>query len=570
MFVGLFRSTRGNADVHSRQSNAAVGFAIGLGLATIGLVWFAYVASREWQRGTDLLQQRRAAEALALAHAAIVRDMKGAWLDLMVPISILDLDGEPPYDLMQHTAQTFAKFPYPESVVVWKGDAPSPQSFVFNRSDRQPNWDHSIRSDDPFPVVMLHDPPALAPVIELARQLTKQTQPYALFETTIDGQPYQVVAHLMFAPQPPHALARLVAITVNLNWVRDQYFGPLLAQIGRIGGADDSFTLAVLDEKGVPMAKSGRLQPDQPQNRRRFPFVFLDQNMLLSSTAERKRPEEFSVAIYENPGATAQAALTGTSRMLALIALTALASVIALLQTVRAVRANVRLASMKSDFVSAVTHELKTPVATMRLVGDTLARGRYSTPEAVREYAGLLSQEAARLTHSIDHLLTYARYADVESPRELERVSIDLIDLVDDAVDRFRPALAESGFVATVDVPRELPRVSVDARAVTQVLEIVLDNAIKYSGDARALEIAARLDGEFVKLTTTDHGIGIHPDDLSHVCERFFRGRNAETTGSGLGLAIAQRIMRHHGGDLRFRSVLGAGTEVDVLIPVAR
>jgi len=71
-------------------------------------------------------------------------------------------------------------------------------------------------------------------------------------------------------------------------------------------------------------------------------------------------------------------------------------------------------------------------------------------------------------------------------------------------------------------------------------------------------------------LTTTDHGIGIHPDDLSHVCERFFRGRNAETSGSGLGLAIAQRIMQHHGGDLRLRSVLGAGTEVDVLLPVAR
>jgi len=280
-------------------------------------------------------------------------------------------------------------------------------------------------------------------------------------------------------------------------------------------------------------------------------------------------PRDFSVRVYGYPTATAQAALTGASRMLALIALAAIASVIALLQTVRAVRASVRLASMKSDFVSAVTHELKTPLATVRLVGDTLARGSYTSPEAIQEYARLLSQEASRLSQSIDHLLTYARYADDESPKQLERVSIDLSDLVEDALDRFRPTLVEGGFVTTVDVPRELPRVFADPRAVTQVLEIVMDNAIKYSGDARALEIAACPQASLVQLTITDHGIGIHPDDLSHVRERFFRGRNVRGSGSGLGLAIAQRILQHHGGDLRIRSKVGTGTEVDVLLPIA-
>src|SRR5262249_32434014 len=114
MFWRRFASGRTDAtDRHSRQWYEAVVFSFTFVPAhPAGLVWFAYGATREWRRGTDLLQERQASEALALAHAAIIRDMKGAWLDLIVPINDLDLDAEPPYDLMQHTAQTFAKFPY--------------------------------------------------------------------------------------------------------------------------------------------------------------------------------------------------------------------------------------------------------------------------------------------------------------------------------------------------------------------------------------------------------------------------------------------------------------------------
>ena len=141
-------------DASTRQWRAAIVFAIGLCVATAALVWFAYDATRQWQHGTELLQERREAEALALAQAALVRDMRGAWAGLIVPIDHPALDEEPPYDLLHRTAETFAKFPYAESIVVWKGDEPSPRSYVFSRSDRQPGWDHEVHSDDPFPVLM--------------------------------------------------------------------------------------------------------------------------------------------------------------------------------------------------------------------------------------------------------------------------------------------------------------------------------------------------------------------------------------------------------------------------------
>src|SRR5439155_6661572 len=99
-----------------------------------------------------------------------------------------------------------------------------------------------------------------------------------------------------------------------------------------------------------------------------------------------------------------------TRQMFFLMALATIISTTALLLTVRAVRSSAALASMKSDFVAAVTHELKTPVAAIRLVGDTLAQRRYESIDTVAEYAQLLSHEAARLSRSIDGLLTYSKY----------------------------------------------------------------------------------------------------------------------------------------------------------------
>jgi signal transduction histidine kinase len=566
MFVPLFtRRAPHERDAHSRQWHTAVVFAIGLCVATAGLVWFAYIATRQWQRGTEQLQEQRAAEALALAHAAVIRDMKGAWVSLIVPINNNALDEDPPYDLLHRSAQVFAKFPYVESVMIWKGDAAA-RTYAFSRSDRRPPWDQSVHSGDPFPVLMQEDVVALEPVVEAARLLPGGTVPFAWFEMTIAGVPYQIVAHVFFDQRPPHALTRIVALTINLAWVRQNYFKPLLTQISSIGAVDESLVLAVTDDQGSLVAATGVPGSSGAELERRFPFIFLEPAALNATGSSRPLVKEFAVHVQRSRSVTSQAAFSGAFRILVLIALTAIVSVVALLQTVRAVRASVRLASMKSEFVSAVTHELKTPLVTVRLVADTLATGRYGSTENIQEYARLLSQQTSRLSQSIDHLLTYARYTDETAPISFEPVFIDLADVVEDALERFRPTLVERGFELHIDVPPRLHRAYVDPRAISQVLEIVLDNAIKYSTEQRAITITAREERPYLVLTIADRGVGIHADDLAHVRERFFRGRNADASGSGLGLAIADRIMTRHGGSLRIHSSPGAGTRVDLYL----
>ena len=133
---------------------------------------------------------------------------------------------------------------------------------------------------------------------------------------------------------------------------------------------------------------------------------------------------------------------------------------------------------MKSEFVSNVTHELKTPVALVRLVGDTLASGRYTSADTVREYARLLLQESARLTKSINSMLAVAKYAGTSDRRTTDLRATEVSDLVDGSLECFRPTLDQLEFDLQVDVPRSLPSVLADRQATIQVMENVIDNAI--------------------------------------------------------------------------------------------
>src|SRR5262249_26119189 len=121
-------------------------------------------------------------------------------------------------------------------------------------------------------------------------------------------------------------------------------------------------------------------------------------------------------------------------------------------------------------------------------------------------------------------------------------------------------------FQTTLDVAADLPGVSVDRSAILQVLENLVDNAIKYSGDARSLAISGRVNGKGVTVAVQDSGIGIPPDEIEHVFEKFFRGRRSAESGSGLGLTIARRIVEEHGGAIAIQST-ETGTVVEITLP---
>jgi two-component system phosphate regulon sensor histidine kinase PhoR len=250
-------------------------------------------------------------------------------------------------------------------------------------------------------------------------------------------------------------------------------------------------------------------------------------------------------------------------------ALAAVSLAFGFLLTARAVRESARLAEMRSEFVATVTHELKTPIATIRAVGDSLVSGRVRTADDQREYAQLVVQEAKRLTRLVDNLLAMSRITDVADVYSFEPLSVD--GLVDKVLDEFGQQLAAARFETQVDIPLDLPLVRADRTAVVLMLENLVDNAIRYSPATRSLRISARRDGvNLVVLDVSDTGRGIPDDEIDQVTRKFVRGRHAVSGGSGLGLAIVKRIVTDHGGRLTLRSAVDVGTTVSVSLPAVR
>jgi signal transduction histidine kinase len=550
-------------DDPSAQWRSVTTLAVGLCLATTALVGFGYIATRGWVQSTTSVVEGRASEALALVGVALNRDMKGAWTTVLVPTNLAAIEEDPPYSMRQSIARAFATFPYPESFLIWKA---SGTIYAFNRTERWPAWDHGVPPDDPFPVAIVQDPPALKVVVAALRARPEAQAGFVSIDADIDGVPYQVVAHLLFATSAPHALLGIAAFTVNIQWFKGEYFGPLLTQIGRIGNSEDGLWFAVGDDQGRTVATTSARPPDSREFERHFDLLFLDP-AVDSGMPMASAVRQWTVKVRPRDDRLLSG-LQEARRTFAVIAIAGILATAALLLTVRALRARAVATSMKSDFVSEATHELKTPLALIRLVGDTLARHRYSSEAELQEYAGLLSQEAGRLSESINSLLTYARYGDPSSTSQITMATAALNDLIEAALERFRPALAARGFDLVVDIPPNV-RLTVDTSSIIQVFESVVDNAIKYSSADPRLTISAHREGRQIVIAFTDHGIGIPGGDIPHVFNRFYRARNATVVGSGLGLTIVRSIVRRHGGTVTLRSQIDVGTEVEIRMKVA-
>jgi signal transduction histidine kinase len=541
--------------------------AAGVCVSVAILTWYGYHAIREWQRSSTLLASRRADEAAERLVTALTRDMRGVQdLVLSSPHSnefMLD----PPYDLSNLVASAFARYPYPESFFSWRNAANPDAVLFFNRSDRPPPWMPGPAHPTPFPVTVATQHDAASRFLARIGRDVAASQRFSIFELQLDGVSYQVVSRLLYRDPFREQLEGVFGFTVNLPWVRSHYFPELASQVAHIGTIGAGLDLAVIDDGGRLVT---RTQPDVrtgSANQRPFALMFFDPRLVLLNPPPDlpNRTWLVQVAVARDP--TLLAAINGADRTLIVSALAAVSLAVGLVLTGRAARQSARLAEMRSEFVSTVTHELKTPIATIRAAGDTLVSGRIATPEASREYAQMVVQEAKRLTRLVDNLLAYARVTDIADIYFFEATQVDA--LVSEALDSSHAHLMAARFDVDVDIPGTLPAVRVDRMAIELLLDNLIDNAIRYSTDHHALSIRARARPDFVDIAIIDRGSGIPADEIGRVTRKFVRGRRAVSGGSGLGLAIATRIASDHGGSIAIVSQLDEGTTVTVTLPIA-
>jgi signal transduction histidine kinase len=237
----------------------------------------------------------------------------------------------------------------------------------------------------------------------------------------------------------------------------------------------------------------------------------------------------------------------------------------------RAAARELKLSRMKSDFVSNVSHELRTPLASIRVFAELLRLGRVRDIERVCEYGEYIETESRRLTQLIDNILDFSKIESGAKTYSFERA--DVGDLVEETIRPLSVSLAHTGFTLRYDRPAApLPAIRVDRGAVAQALANLVDNAVKYSGASREVEVlVAREDGE-IRVAVRDRGVGIAAGEHARIFERFHRvstGLVHDVKGSGLGLAIVRHVALAHGGRVSVESEVGRGSTFTLHLPVA-
>jgi signal transduction histidine kinase len=210
-----------------------------------------------------------------------------------------------------------------------------------------------------------------------------------------------------------------------------------------------------------------------------------------------------------------------------------------------------KLEEERRFFISAVVHDLRTPLFALRGYLEGVENGVADTPEMTTKYLNVCREKADQLEHLITDLFMYTQLAYLELLPE--RKMVDLGVWLHKTVAAMRPLAELAGITIAIDAPCTKTILAVDKRLLTRALENLLDNAIRYTPHGGTISVGWTQQADRFAFTVADSGPGIAPQDLSHIFEPLYRGetsRNRQTGGAGLGLTIAQQIFRAHGGEL--------------------
>jgi two-component system sensor histidine kinase VicK len=229
-----------------------------------------------------------------------------------------------------------------------------------------------------------------------------------------------------------------------------------------------------------------------------------------------------------------------------------------------------KLEQARREFVANVSHELRTPLTTIKSYLEALDDGALEEPQLAQRFIGVTRSETERMIRLVTDLLHLSRLDSKQAmmSKETTRVS----EMLEEVADRFSFQLRQRNIRIEIRVESGMPSILLDRDKIDQVLDNLVSNAIKYTGDEGTIRIIARrIDKGQIEISVQDTGIGIPKKDLARIFERFYRvdkARSRNMGGTGLGLSIAREIVKAHGGTIALESELGQGTKVTFTLPM--
>jgi signal transduction histidine kinase len=414
-------------------------------------------------------------------------------------------------------------------------------------------------------VQLERDPPLGRALLEIARRHAPEQHIYVASEEVgptgwhallrlfwTDARRLEYFAVLGFVIDPAASSQRLFGA------LREQSVGALL----RRRGGEVPLRLRVIDERGAVVF--GDSAPHAEVAKVPLLMQFYPVERIDSRLSSKLRPDRWEIEVSADP----RSGVAGISRGYWPTVLSVLLMLVALGLTVQANRRAADLTRMQADFISHVSHQLKTPLSLLSAATETVAMDRAKSPEKLAQYLGIIRGEVARLSALVQRILEYSR---LQQQRGYEFERVDLTALVRESVSAFERSLSSQQLSFVVDVEGPPPIISADPAAIEQALVNLLDNAVKYSGPAKVVEVRVRSQGDSAVIEVADRGIGIDKADRARIFDKFYRGSGASVhrEGFGLGLPIVQELVHAHHGRVEVDSVLGEGTTFRVVLPLA-
>ncbi|EOD00184.1 sensor histidine kinase [Caldisalinibacter kiritimatiensis] len=230
-----------------------------------------------------------------------------------------------------------------------------------------------------------------------------------------------------------------------------------------------------------------------------------------------------------------------------------------------------RLESMRKEFVANVSHELKTPITTIKSYTETLLEGAVEDKQLASQFLNVINSESDRMARIVRDLLQLSNLDYKQT--KWNKVTIPVKEMLEEIYLKMKISAQEKGQTLSLNIEDDMPEVIFDKDGFEQVILNIVSNAIKYTPNNGNIEIKAFTQDDNILIKVKDDGIGIPKEDLDRIFERFYRvdkARSRELGGTGLGLSIAKQIVEAHNGEIQINSEFNVGTEVDIIVPAKK